>query len=650
MDRQGKRTRERLGVLLDERYKNREKENEIKLFENIKTDISIIISEQLKKRSKSEFELTTIEKKYVYLKYMTEELEKIIKSEDNELKNEEEVIKNYFEYTSTNLDYIFIKYKSIVTDLSEQNNNMKLKLKEVKENEINEFRKCYELIKEKTEKLKEVKNSIIDIKNKLCGLKKEYEYLIKHIKIKSEEKENIEKNYKELLKNIEYYKKEFENIKECCNLKMSEKKETSINLNIVEKDIQDINNEIDKLLINKKKVSSELANLEEDNNTILKKLFDFNSNLNEKNNKLSDEICEIGNKINELKNKKEINENNYTQLELKLKELTKICENKKREDEEISQIVKEVSETLINNINIFKEKDIESASYQNEYKTIKENNLDKINRSNLLNKKIEQGDISISSCKSNIEKLKAELINIDQIKEENEKKKSELLSLIEISEKLLQEERNNFFKISKFFNLISLLNEEYIKLKNKQNDKCCDSSIIKKYKELEENLSTLCKEINEKKNLIDNVIQNDINTIKKTFENFEINLISSKEKKKNIQDKLEALLNDYKTYEKELDTNDMNYENKIKEISSDLDIKYEQLTETLASHLKTKHIEHNKFLKQGEKEKLEFNFQLYKSEVILQLEKEKEEKKNKIEEIRKELKGYQQKYASLKKV
>lgn len=153
-----------------------------------------------------------------------------------------------------------------------------------------------------------------------------------------------------------------------------------------------------------------------------------------------------------------------------------------------------------------------------------------------------------------------------------------------------------------------------------------------------------------KKNLINNVIQNDINNIKKTFENFEINLNSFKEKNQNINDKLEILLNKYKDYEHELDINDTNYENKIKEISSDLNIKYEQLTETLASQLKTKHIEHNKFLKQGEKEKLEFNFQLYKSEIILQLEKEKEEKKNKIEEIRKELRMYQQKYASLKRV
>ncbi|CXJ29606.1 conserved Plasmodium protein, unknown function [Plasmodium berghei] len=650
MERHGKRTRASLGVLLDERYKNREKENEIKLFENIKTDISIIISEQLKKRSKSEFELTTIEKKYIYLKYMTEELEKIIKSEDNELKNEEEIIKNYFEYTSTNLDYIFIKYKSIVTDLSEQNNNMKLKLKEVKENEINEFRECYEIIKKKNEKLKEYKNSIIDIKNKLCDLKKEYEYLIKDIKIKSEEKDNIEKNYKELLRNIEHYKKEFENIKECCNLKMSEKKETSINLNIIEKDINDINNEIDKLLVEKKKITNELSDLEEDNNNILKKLFDFNSNLNEKNNKLSEEICEIENKINEVKNKKEMNEYNYAQVELKLKEVTKICENKKKEDEEISEIVKEASEAIISNINIFKEKEKESVNCQNEYNIIKENNLDKINRCNLLNKKIEHGDISINNCKCNIEKLKTELINIDEIKEKNEKKKCELLSLIEISEKLLQDEKNNFFKISKFFNLISASNDEYIKLQNKKNDKYCDNSVIKKYKELENNLKTLCKEINEKKNLIDHVIQNDINNIKNTIENFEINLTSSKEENQNINDKLEILLNDYKSYEKELDANDTNYENKIKEISSDLDIKYEKLTETLASHLKTKHIEHNKFLKQGEKEKLEFNFQLYKSEVILQLEKEKEEKKKKIEEIRKELRVHQQKYASLKKV
>lgn len=60
--------------------------------------------------------------------------------------------------------------------------------------------------------------------------------------------------------------------------------------------------------------------------------------------------------------------------------------------------------------------------------------------------------------------------------------------------------------------------------------------------------------------------------------------------------------------------------------------------------------QHNNFLKQGEKEKLECDLQLFISEIKNQIEKDKEEKKNIIIQKERELQIYQKRYSSLKVV
>ncbi|SBT50654.1 conserved Plasmodium protein, unknown function [Plasmodium ovale wallikeri] len=648
MENSSKRRRPSFADLIDLRYSSRQKENEIKLFENIKTDISMIISEQLKKRSKTEFELTTIEKKFVYLKCVADELEKLLRQGNVELKSEEEMIKNYFEYTTTNLDYIFIKYESIITDLSEKNNDMKLKLKQIKEKELEEFQSSYQLLREKSKKLNDMKNNIIIIKNNLSNLKDEYEHVQKEIEIKKEEKIVIEKSYKELLTNIDGYKKEFEHVKDKCNFQMNEKKQSSINLNIIENKINDMNMEIQNLCTSQKNITNELNNLEEGNREVLDKMIEINSSLNEKCDNLSLQICEIEKEILNMQNENESIHNNYTNLEIKLKEITEMCEDKKKEDEQISIIVKNVSNELIEKKNYLKEIEKESSLLRDEYNFVKNENAQLLDTYNLVEKKIEHVSASISEYQTSIQMRLKELTNAEDMRKQNEKTKVELLNLIENAEKLLLDQKNFFFKISKFFNLISLSNEELVAVQNERNIEM-DNNVLQNYEEVQTLFNSLSDDIKEKCTQ-HKMLQNEIDNFTEEVKKWEAEIKSSEQGHKNLQDKLQNVLNDKDKYENEIKDRKHISTLKIKETTDMLELKYQELTETIATQLKTKHVEHNNFLKQGEKEKLELNFQLFKSEIVASLEKEKDEKKKLIIDRESELKMFQQKYSSLKAV
>ncbi|CRG97132.1 conserved Plasmodium protein, unknown function [Plasmodium gallinaceum] len=646
MENSVKRSRESFINLLEKGYSSRQKENEIKLFENIKTDISVIISEQLKKRSKTEFELTTIEKKFIYLKNIYDELEKLLKRQSIELKNEEELISNYFDYTTTNLDYIFIKYESVINDLLKTNNDMKSKLKNIKEQELIEFQNSYESIKEKTNNLKNIKDNIISIKNTILILDKEKGNIIKEIEIKNKEKIAIEKNYQDLLIKIDEFRKEFESIKEKCNYQMNEKKKSSSNLNIIEDKIKDVNNIIQNLMSDNKKIISELNNLEENNRSILINLLECNTDLNEKCDYLYEELNTLENEISDMQIKKELLEKNYKNLEVKLKDITEICEEKKKEDEIATKFVKSKSDELIKNKNKMKEKEKEYSCLNDKYNFIQMENSQLQESYCSIEKKLQKIHSDINDYISIIQMQKEKFIEMGEIKEKNEKKKIEILSDIERSEKLLQEEKNFFFKISKFLNLINLSNEECIRIKNERNNEKEDT-YKQNYEELNESFNNICNEVKEKNN-ISKHIKSEIDNYTKNIQKYEIEISSLNEEKKKIEESSKNLIEVKDKNLKEIENRKENSEKKIKETEEMLKQRYEELKETLACQFKNKHIEHNNFLKQGEKEKLECNFQLFKSEIISSLEKAKEEKKKQIIEKDKELKIYQQRYNSLK--
>ncbi|KAI4835191.1 hypothetical protein MKS88_005878 [Plasmodium brasilianum] len=649
MEKSTKRNRERFGNMLKERYSNRQKENEIKLFENIKTDISMIISEHLKKRSKTEFELTTIEKKYIYLKSISEELEKLLKQGDVDVKNNEQLINNYFEYTTTNLDYIFIKYESIITDMSETNEDMKLRLKNIKEKELVDFQNSYESVKEKANKLNEMKHNIINIKNKLTQLKEENEHIKNEIDLKKKEEVDIEKKYKELLLQIEEYKKEFQSVKENCNIQMNEKKQSSINLSTIEEKMGKIKTEIQKLFLEKKNVTSELSTLREDNTNILKNMFDYNTNLNVKCENLILEIKSLEKELQCMKSEKELLHESYQMLEVKLNDVTKICDEKKKEVEQMSSIVKRLSDELILEKNSLKEKEKECSCLNDEYNLLKKENLYLVEKHNSVEKELEKINNSILDYKNIFEVKKNELVDIELMKEKNEKTKFEILNFIENSEKLLLEQKNFFFKISKFLNLINLSNEECISLQNERNLQKENNSTQQNYEQVHTDFGNLCNDV-KGKIILEKKLQNDINSSRRNIHKKEEEIQAFQESKKTLEQNLQNIIQKKETYEKEMENRQNNSEHKIKETTDMLKEKYEQLAESLASQLKTKHVEHNNFLKHGEKEKLEYDFQIFKSDIISSLEKERVEKKKKIIEIDMELKIYQQKYSSIKAV
>ncbi|GAW83868.1 hypothetical protein, conserved [Plasmodium gonderi] len=635
--------------LLDKQYNNRQKETEIKLFENIKTDISIIISEQLKKRSKTEFELNAIKKKFIYLKCISEELERMIKDGKRELKMEEELIKNYFEYTTTNLGYVFIKYENIISDLSDQNGHMKMKLKNIKENELTEFECAYQLLVEKTNKLSVTKENILKMQTCVKNLKKEYEHVQAEIEIKKEEKCIVEKKYKELLFKIEEYKKEFEMIKEKCNSQMNEKKQSSIELSVIEEKVTQVGKEIQTLSSEKKRKSDDLQNLKEENENILNNIYQHNSNINDKCDLLVAEMNELESELTLLGEDKNTLNENYTNLEKALVDVSQKCECSKKENEEESLLIKELSNDLIKKKNNLKEKEDEFSKLNEQCNEVKNKNVQLVDVYSNVKKKIEVVNASINECRNVFEALKMELVNLECAKLQNEKTKEEISNCMDNSEKILVHQKNFFFKLSKMFQLINLSNEQLTNLQQELENGTNYNCLIRTCEKLDTYIKKLSTSISEK-NEMNNFLQQDIENTLKSVTATDKEIIVLENEQKDLQNRLQIVTQKVNTLEEEMKKQVTNSGEKMKEASDVLVREYEELVESVACQIKIKHVEHNNFIKQGEMEKLEFDFQIFRSELISTLEQECEQKRKQIAEKEMQLKEYQERYSLLKGV
>ncbi|GAB69320.1 hypothetical protein PCYB_147480 [Plasmodium cynomolgi strain B] len=648
MEKKTKRSRgSSLTVLLDTRYNNRQKEKEIKLFENIKTDISIIISEQLKKRSKTEFELNNIKKKFSYLKCISEELERMIKEGNSELKVEEELIKNYFEYTTTNLSYVFIKYENIISDLSDQNGNMNVKLKNIKENELPNFDRAYELLVEKTGQLTATKENIINMQKGVESLKKEYEHVQVEIEIKREEKNQVENKYKELLSRIEEYKKEFEMIKEKCNSQMSEKKQSSTDLNKIEEQMEDMQKEISSLSNERKIKNDELQSLKDENDIILNDLYRCNSHINDKCDLLSAQINELENEVAAMEEEKNELSGSYKQLDIGLTNVSHSCEESKKENEQESLLIKQLSDELIKKKNNLKQTQEEFSQISDQCNEVKKENEKLRDNYDHIHRRMEEVGISINQCHAALQAHETELAHLENVKLENEKTKEEILNLMENSEKLLLEQKDFFFKLSKLLQLVHMSNEQLANLKREREEDGSDNNDVQRtYEELKAHLTKLSCDLYEK-NEMHKSLQKEIDDTAKRVTEREEEITTLGNEQADLQHRLEMVAQELSTLHLEVVKQERTSEDKIKETKDVLAQKYDQLVESIASQIKNKQDEHNNFVKKGELEKLEFDFQLFHSELTATLEQECERKRRQIAEKDAQLKAYQESVVDL---
>ncbi|SOV79575.1 conserved Plasmodium protein, unknown function [Plasmodium sp. gorilla clade G3] len=657
MENRAKRTRENFPTseifFCEESFAKNLKE--IKMFENIKSDMSLIISEQLKKRSRTTFKLKNIEKKYIYLKDICDLLNKSLIEGENILKKDKELINGFFEYTTSNLYYIFIKYENIISDMSEMNRNMKLKLKKIKDEELIRFKVCYEKLKNSMNILKEKKGHIILLKEDLNFLNDEYDNIKKIMEDKKTEDLNLslENRYNELLIQLEKYKTELEEIKEKCNFQVKEKKKTCINLNMIEENILEINEIIRKLDEENDIMNEDFEKLKNENNEIIKKITKDNNKIKENCHVLNNKVESIENDINEYNIKKKDLLYEYENLENRLNNISVVCNEKKKEEENYSNIIKNISETLISNKKILKETDKEYELLNDDFLTCKEDyiKLEKLYGSN--QNKLEDIKKLINDYTSMCEEKKLCLLNIEKRKENNEIEKIQILDLIENDEKELIDQKNIFFKLSKIINLIHLTYEQYDEI---QNEKCTmtkdEEVYTKKYEELLITYENVKTQVKDKKEILDNKKQ-EIKKVEDILNTYDIEIISYNDKKE-VMNKNEKELNEKRTncikILKDEETNNNDEDNIIKKTKNELQLKYEELKNNLQTQKMEKQQQHNNFLKQGEKEKLECDLQLFISEIKNQIEKDKEEKKNIIIEKERELQIYQQRYSSLKVV
>ncbi|SOV16816.1 conserved Plasmodium protein, unknown function [Plasmodium gaboni] len=627
---------------------------EIKMFENIKSDMSLIISQQLKKRSRTTFKLKNIEKKYIYLKDICELLNKSLIEGENILRKDKELISDYFEYTTSNLYYIFIKYENIISDMSEMNKNMKLKLKKIKDEEIINFKVCYEKLKNSMNILKNKKSHIILLKEDLNFLNDEYDNIKKIMEEKKSEDINLtlEKEYNELLIEFEKNKKELEEIKEKCNYQVKEKKKTCVNLNMIEESILEINEIIKKLNKENNIVNENFEILNNENDEIIKKIIEDNNKIKENCHVLNKELESLENDINDYNIKKKDLLNEYENLENRLKNISLVCNEKKREEENYSNIIKNKSEILINNKKILKEKEKEYELLNDDFLRCKEEyiKLEKVYENN--ENKLEDTKKLINDYTCMCEEKKLCLLNIEKRKENNEIEKIQILDLIQNDEKELNDQKNIFFKLSKILNLIHLIYEQYDEIQNEKcNMKKNENVYIKKYEQLLINYEHVKTQVQNKKEMLDNK-KEEIKKVEDILNIYHIEIISYNDKKE-VMNKNEKELNEKKNKcikkLKDEETNN-NEDIIIKKTKNELELKYEELKNNLETQKMEKQQQHNNFLKQGEKEKLECDLQLFISEIKNQIEKDKEEKKKIIIEKERELQIYQQRYSSLKVV
>ncbi|KNG76861.1 hypothetical protein PFMG_03071 [Plasmodium falciparum IGH-CR14] len=656
MENREKRARENFPdgeiFLCEESYGKNLKE--IKMFENIKSDMSLIISEQLRKRSRTTFKLKNIEKKYIYLKDICDLLNKSLLEGENILKKDKELINAYFEYTTSNLYYIFIKYENIICDMSEMNVHMKLKLKKIKEEELMHFKVCYEKLKNSMNILKEKKSHIILLKEDLHFLNDEYDNIQKIMEDKKSKDLNLtlEKSYNELLIQLEKYKKELEEIKEKCNNQMKEKKKTCINLNMIQENILDINEIIKKLNEENDLMNEDLEKLENENNEIIKKIMEDNNKIEENCHILNNKLESIENEISDYNIKKKDLLYEYENLKNRLKNITLVCNEKKKKDENYSNIIKNKSEMLISNKKILKETDKEYQLLNDDFLTCKENyiKLEKVYENN--QNKLEDTKKIINDYICMCEEKKVCLLNIEKSKENNEIEKIQILDLIENYEKELIDQKNIFLKLSKILNLIHLSYEQYDEI---QNEKCTmtkkEDDYTKKYEELLIKYENVKNQVKDKKEILDNKKQ-EIKKVEDMLNTYNIEMISYNDKKE-VMNKNEKELNEKKNKcIKKLKDEETNHNEDIiiKKTKNQLELKYEELKNNMHTQKIEKQQQHNNFLKQGEKEKLECDLQLFISEIKNQIEKDKEEKKNIIIQKERELQIYQKRYSSLKVV
>lgn len=641
-----KRNREECLKILEKNYINRQKENELNLFENIKSDISAIFTEQLKKRSKAEFELSNVEKKFVYLKKIYEETLDLLKKEELELKNEAKRIRNYFEYTTSNLDYAFIKYESIISSLSKCNEDLKKEVQNVKEKELKEFKEGYDLLKEQMEILKDLKRDIIEKKNAIKNLEIEYTDALEKTEEKSKEHVIIETKYKKMVQTNEECIAKFNKIKEECLNQMNIKKETTIEVKELRNTIKNLEDSIEKLLEDKMIVGTELKTVESEKETILLELMNINNELNIQCDKVSKEIELLEVEITSMLLKIDSMRNNSEELEKTLKSTIEICEKKKIEDLELNNALQEKTEDFIKCKNNLKEMEIKMGLFQNEYKVVHGENeqTEKIIVS--LQQNLTNIEHKIKECKEKIQLKKQEMIDLKQKQKNNEKEKIELENIIFQLEQMVQQQKNFYFEISKYVNLIIICSEEYKKIKDQTNNEQNDLD-LKNQEELEKTLENLLNENKENEELHFQTSEEHKALQKKITDNEdEINCINIENSK--LKEVSEDMKETIQSYVKEIEQMRKSSQQKIKETEEIHQIRLEKVQEYLQTEKRAKQQEHDSFLMKAEKEKLECAFHVFQSELKIQMEKEIEELKIKLIKVNNELKINEETYNKLK--
>lgn len=641
-----KRNRDDFLKILEKNYVPRQKENELNLFENIKSDISAIFSEQLRKRSKAEFELSNIEKKFVYLKSLYEETQKLLKKERVDLKNETDLISNYFEYTTTNLDYAFIKYESIIGNLTKANEDMKIEVQHVKEKELKEFKEAYDMLNEQIIILKSLKEDIIEKKNAIKDLEAEYTEVLQKTNEKIVEEKLVEKQYKEMVKEKEEYLEKFQKIKEECTNQMNVKKESVIEIKELENTIKELENSIQQLLEQKKIVVTELKTVEDKKEIILGGLISTNNELNTQCDNLSKEIGFLETETSAMLKKIELMEKNCEELERKLKKIIELCENKKKEDMEINNVLQERTNDFTKSKINLKEMEEKLNILQNEYNLLQGNNQRSEQSISSLQNNLTDIEHKIKECKEKIQSQKQEMIDLKEKQKNNEKEKIELENGIFQLEQTLQQQKSFYFKISKYVNLIIMCNEEYQKIKDQTVDEQKDS-YLKSYEEFEKTLENLLQENKEKEAIQLEVSEEHKELQKKISDNEEeINSINIENNK--LKELLEDIKETIQCYVKEIEQMKKNSKQKIKETEEMQQIRLEKVQEHLKNEKKAKQQEHDSFLMKAEKEKLDCAFQVFQSELKTHMEKELEELKTKLLKANNELKINEETYNKLK--
>lgn len=646
MENPSKRNRDVFLKNLESNYVSRQKENELDLFENIKSDISAIFTEQLRKRSKAEFELSNIEKKFLYLKRLYEGTQKLLKKEQVDVRNETDLIRHYFEYTTTNLDYAFIKYESIIGNLTKTNEEIKKEVQYVKEKELQEFKDGYAALKEQITLLQHLRIDVIEKKNSIKDLEEEYISVVQLTEEKSAEHKLVEQQYTQLVQEQEDFMKQFMKIKEECTNQMNVKKASASEIKELESRIEDLEDSMQQLLEQKKTVTTELKTIQEQKETVLGKLVHSNKELETQCDQLTKEIELIEKETSIMIQKIESMKKHCEKLENQLKNIINTCENKKKEDLELNSILKEKTNDFMKSKMNLKEMEDHMSIFQNEYGLLQTENQQSEQTIGSLHQNIITLETKIKECTERIDAQKQEMIDLKEKQKSNEKERLELENTIFCLEQTLQEQKSFYFQVSKYVNMIVMCNEEYQKLKN-QNMYEQNDSYTKSYEELEKTLENLFHENKEKEETHLQVIK-EVGQIEKRIQDNEEDTLSISTEHNKLKEALETIKETIKSSVKKLEEMKKIVEQKIKEAEEIHQIRYDKAQDYFKSEKKLKQQEHDSFLKKAEKEKLECAFHVFQSELKINKEKQIKELKNKLIEVKNELKINEETYNKLK--